>query len=176
VSEPRLVELTVAEFVEAVASTDQPAPAGGSISALTGASCAALLELVCGVRGLGADAETAHELRQTLLELIDEDAVAVRAWLAAPRRSEAREEAGRTASAVPLRIARACSQVVHLARRIDVGGAVRFDVSAAETLAIAAAQAALDLVEANLRSALDPGALQDEIAQLRASLGGSAAR
>jgi formiminotetrahydrofolate cyclodeaminase len=182
VSERRLVELSVAEFVEAVASTDQPAPAGGSVLALAGAGCAALLELVCGVRQahtpgvLERERAEAQRLRRELLALIDEDAAAVGAWLAAPPGSDARRESGRTASAVPLRIAGACSEVVTLSRYIEVDGAVRFDVRAAERLATAAALAALDLVEANLRSAADRGALQDEIARLRASLGGSAAR
>ena len=173
-SERRLVDLSLAEFVEAVASTDQPAPAAGSVSALTGAACAALLELVCGVRRMGDGVERARQLRRQLLALIDEDAAAVTAWLKAPREAAAR----RRALAVPLDIARACARVVGLAANVEAhtSGSPRFDVEAAQQLARAAALAALDLVEANLRSAGDREALQDEITQLRASLGGSAAR
>jgi hypothetical protein len=78
---------------------------------------------------------------------------------------------------VPLAIARACGEVVSLAADVEPHsrGAVRFDVVAAQQLARAAALAALDLVEANLRSDADRAALQDEIDRVRASLGASAA-
>ena len=172
-SEQRLVDLSVAEFVEAVASTNQAAPAAGSVSALTGAACAALLELACGVRGRADCVDTARGLRRTLLGLIDQDATAVEAWLKSPRSSDARRRATR----VPLDIARACGEVVALAAVVapHTTGSVRFDVVAAQQQARAAALAALDLVEANLRSEADRGALQDEIDRLRVSLGASAA-
>jgi formiminotetrahydrofolate cyclodeaminase len=173
VSEQRLVDLSVSEFVEAVASANQPAPAAGSVSALSGAACAALLELACGVRGPADCVDTARGLRRALLGLIDQDAAAVEAWLRSPRAPEAR----RQALAVPLAIARACGEVVALAADVEPHstGAVRFDVVAAQQLARAAALAALDLVEANLRSDADRTTLQDEIDRVRASLGASAA-
>jgi formiminotetrahydrofolate cyclodeaminase len=48
-NERHLTDLSVAEFVRAVASPTQPVPAGGSVAALTGAVSAALLVLVCEV-------------------------------------------------------------------------------------------------------------------------------
>ena len=44
-----LTDLSVSEFLQAVASAAQPVPAGGSVAALSGAACAALLVLVCDV-------------------------------------------------------------------------------------------------------------------------------
>jgi formiminotetrahydrofolate cyclodeaminase len=42
-----LTDLSVSEFLQAVAAAAQPIPAGGSVAALTGVASAALLVLVC---------------------------------------------------------------------------------------------------------------------------------
>ena len=72
-----LIDLTVRDFVAAVASADEPVPAGGSVAALTGASSAALLALVCDVLErhtpgvLIQERERARALHQELLDLVD---------------------------------------------------------------------------------------------------------
>jgi hypothetical protein len=47
--ERHLTDLSVSEFLQAIASAAQPVPAGGSGAALSGAASAALLVLVCDV-------------------------------------------------------------------------------------------------------------------------------
>ncbi|HEV7666555.1 MAG TPA: cyclodeaminase/cyclohydrolase family protein, partial [Chloroflexota bacterium] len=87
----RLVDRSVGEFVAAVASAAEPVPAGGSVSALTGAASAALLVLVCGVLdrkrvdGVEVLLDRAAEVQRRLLALIDEDANAYGAYLVAMR-------------------------------------------------------------------------------------------
>jgi hypothetical protein len=92
----RLIETTVVEFVEAVASPEDAVPAGGSVAALAAASSAALLVLVCEVvagRGqlhVAATQQAARSLQQQLLEFVDEDARAYRAVLESERGSPTR--------------------------------------------------------------------------------------
>ena len=173
-----LLELSVREFVGAVASADQPVPAGGSVAALTGASSAALLALVCEVierktpGGLVKSLETARELQQQLLELVEEDAAAFRGFLDTPRGSAARRAAGQQVASVPLRIGRACLEVWSLVAAIEpnVRGPMHLDVGTARQLATAAAESALDIAEYNLVLIADAGAkqaLREEIAALR---------
>jgi len=173
-----LLELSVREFVGAVASADQPTPAGGSVAALTGASSAALLALVCGVTerkspgGLAQPLERARALQQRLLELVEQDAAAFRAFLDAPRSSPARQAAAERVAAMPLRIGGACLEVRALVAAIEpnVSGALQLDVGAARQLAQAAARSALDIAEHNLALVADPGVkerLGAEITALR---------
>ena len=74
----RLIDLSIAAFVDAVSSTQKPVPAGGSVSALTGSSSAALLVLVCDVLEehspgvLKEVRELARALQQQLLQLVDD--------------------------------------------------------------------------------------------------------
>lgn len=174
-----LLELSVREFVGAVASADQPVPAGGSVAALTGASSAALLALVCEVTerktpgGLAQPLERARDLQQRLLELVEEDAAAFGMFLDAPRGSDARRSAGERVASVPLRIGRTCLEVRALVAAIEpkVSGAMHLDVGAARQLAQAAASSALDIAEYNLVLVAEPTTkerLREEIAALRA--------
>jgi formiminotetrahydrofolate cyclodeaminase len=175
---PKLVELSVGDFVAAVASAEQPVPAGGSVAALTGASSAALLALVCEVLqrhspGLPAQAlDLAQRLQHALLELVDADATAFRAFLDAERGSAARRALATTAASAPLRIGQACLEVLELAQSVEphVHGAMHLDVAAARRLAQAAAHSALDIAEHNLRLVAEPNtreALEAEISALR---------
>src|SRR5438105_4110998 len=113
-SNDRLLEMSVRDFVGAVAAAERPVPAGGSVAALTGAASAALLALVCGVRqrrhsGLLSDQlEAAERLQQQLLELVEEDAAAFRAFLAAKRSGVGLLEAIARAASAPLQIGSAC--------------------------------------------------------------------
>jgi methenyltetrahydrofolate cyclohydrolase len=178
VNSRRLVDLSVADFVAAVGSAHEPVPAGGSVAALTGASSAALLALVCDVLErhtpgvLAQPRQAARGLQQQLLVLVDEDAAAFRAFLDAERGSRAREAAGARVAAVPLHISRACQEVVELEQSIapHVRGAMHLDVSAARQLAAAAGRSALDIAEYNLSLVAEPSArqaLRDDITALR---------
>jgi formiminotetrahydrofolate cyclodeaminase len=172
--------MSVGEFVAAVASANEPVPAGGSVAALSGAASAALLVLVCGVLEhhrpgvVAAQRNQAHELQRRLLDLVDTDAAAFRAFLAAERGSPARQEAATRVAETPLEIARACGQVVELSQTLDpeIGGATRLDLGAGSQMAQAAMRSALDIAEYNLSLVADSAgkaALQSDIRQLRAS-------
>jgi formiminotetrahydrofolate cyclodeaminase len=175
-----LVNLSVAEFVAAVASASEPVPAGGSVAALSGAASAALLVLVCSVLeqhhpgAVAAQQTRARELQRRLLELVDSDAEAFRAFLAAERGSSARREATTRVAEAPLAIARGCGEVVGLAQGLDpdISGATRLDLGAASHMARAAMRSALDIAEYNLSLVADSPrkqALQSDISQLRAN-------
>jgi formiminotetrahydrofolate cyclodeaminase len=175
---PRLINLSIAEFAAAVASAAEPVPAGASVAALSGANSAALLELVCSVRELhqpglvAAQQNQAYALRQRLLELVDADAAAFRAFLATETGSPARQQAATAVAEVPLEIGRACHAVAQLARGLepDIRGATRLDLGAATHTADAAMQSALDIAEYNLRLIADAAAreaFEAEISQLR---------
>jgi formiminotetrahydrofolate cyclodeaminase len=169
-----LLALPLGEFVARVASTDQPVPAGGSVSALVGASSAALLALACGVlvKHHGEEMEPLRQravaLQARLLALLEEDAAAYHAFLESKRDPVA---IGRM-SEVPLEIAAACAEAVALSGEVTqrIRGAVAADVGAAHRLAAAAREAVLDLADENVRAQRDPAAreaLQLRIAQLR---------
>ena len=150
-------------------------PAGGSVTALTGACAAALLALACGVlvkRGV-ADGEAlrarAAALQSELLLLVDEDADAYDAFLEARREPSAIARMCET----PLRVAEACRALDDVAERVSalITGAIGADVRAARRLAAAARAAALELAEANLNAKMDAVAkaeLKQRIEELRA--------
>jgi len=173
-AEGRLVSLTVSEFVARVASTAEAVPAGGSVSALVGASSAALLALAAGVlvhRGV-ADAEglrtRAEALQTRLLAMVDADATAYHAFLEDKRAPNA---IMRMAD-VPLEIAAACGEAQALADEVAerITGSIGADVRAAHRMAQAAHDAALELAEANLpyvRDELQRDQLRGRLADLR---------
>src|SRR5690242_6649162 len=119
-SRESLVALAVSDFVARVASTEEPVPAGGSVSALVGASSAALIALACGVlvnRGhVDAQAlrERAERLQADLLALVDEDADAYNVFL------EDKKDAAAIArmNDLPLQIAAACQALVALSDEV----------------------------------------------------------
>lgn len=174
-----LVDLTVRDFVAAVASADEPVPAGGSVAACTGASSAALLALVSEVLErhtpgvLLQERDRARGLQQQLLELVDVDARAFRAFLDAERGSPARSEAGVGSVEAPMRIGRACLEVVGLAGAIEphVRGAMHLDVGAARRMAEAGASSSLAIAEYNLRMVSDLTKRQALEAEIRAARG-----
>jgi formiminotetrahydrofolate cyclodeaminase len=148
------------------------------VAALSGAASAALIELVCSVREqhhpgvVVRQQHRAHALQRRLLELVDADASAFRAFLAAERGSPARRAAAEKVAETPLEIARACGEVVQLARALDpeITGATRLDLGAASHMAHAAMRSALDIAEFNLNLLADSAAraaLQSDISQLR---------
>ena len=171
--------MSVRDFVGAVAAAERSVPAGGSVAALTGAASAALLALVCGVLQrrqpgvLSDQLETAARLQQHLLELVDEDAAAFRAFLAAKRSGVGLLEAIARAASAPLQIGSACAQVIALSDTVeaDTAGPMLGDVRAARHLAAAAVQTAVAIAEQNLDLQPDAEArqaLEEEISRLRA--------
>jgi formiminotetrahydrofolate cyclodeaminase len=175
-----LLERSVADFLDAVASEAEPVPAGACAAALTGAVSAALVVLVCrvlqrrrnapDVAGLLAQAAA---LQTRLAELIDADAAAFDAYTSAPESTKTQKllDATRT----PLDIAAACVDAVAAARALSplATRSVRSDAAVAERLAESAARAALDTAGSNLATLADsPGraSLQDEWESLRARL------
>jgi methenyltetrahydrofolate cyclohydrolase len=130
-----LVDKPVTEFLDELAS-GAPAPGGGSVAALSGALAAALVSMVCNLtvgRKKYADVEPevrkvlgqAEALRGDLTGFLDEDVAVftvVAAAMKMPRDTEeqkaARQEALQTAlknaTAVPMKVARACAAVIDL--------------------------------------------------------------
>jgi formiminotetrahydrofolate cyclodeaminase len=176
-----LIDLSVREFVAAVASAETPVPAGGSVVALSGACAAGLLALVCEVTqrhqpgALGEQRHGAERLKGLLLKLVDEDAAAYQAFLATPRGSEDRQAAVNRVAATPLAIGRACVELIGLSRTIeaDIRGPLLGDVRTARHLAQAAVRTAVDLAEQNLTLIKDASArrsLEAAVTSLRAAL------
>ncbi|UCG03959.1 MAG: cyclodeaminase/cyclohydrolase family protein [Candidatus Heimdallarchaeota archaeon] len=131
-TEKKLVDLTVTEFVEEVAS-DKPAPGGGSVSALGGALGAALAVLV-GKTTVGKEkfaevnsemegvVSRGTELHQKLNKMVDEDTNAFNDILKAYRmpkdkpevRSKAIQNATIGAAEVPLEVAKLSFEALDL--------------------------------------------------------------
>jgi formiminotetrahydrofolate cyclodeaminase len=173
----RLVDRSVREFVASVASKDEPVPAGGSVAALTGASSAALLVLVCGVlerkhvEGASDLLPRARGLQDRLLKLLDADADAFRAYLDARRASQDVESALNVTTQIPLDIAGACVEVVGLSRQVEdrTRGPMLSDVRTARSLASAALAAALDIAEQDVQlhaDAAEQARLREAISRL----------
>jgi len=174
----RLVDRSVIEFIDAVGSATEPVPAGGSVAALTAAGGAALLALVCGVLrrhqpvALEAVLDAAQRLRQELLDLVDEDAAAFRAFLDATRADQDLEAVTRRVGAVPLQIARASLEIIELSYQLDGQrtGSMAADVRAARHLANASLETALDIANENLDMQPDEparSALREVIGELQ---------
>jgi len=175
-----------------VASVDEPAPAGGSVSALTGALSASLLMLVGRVTQARPDPAPefaallarAESLRQRLEGMIDADARAFQNLMAVRRlpRHDAMERTTRRvalkqalgrATHSPLEIAQACADLVAIADRVEAlaTGEIVSDARVARTLARAALESSLDTVEQNLPHVDDDkqrAAMDRELRRLRA--------
>ena len=161
-----LKDHTISEFLEQTASAE-PLPGGGCAAALNAALAASLTEMVANLtigrkefqaveEEMQEIAKTAADLRIKLQNDIDNDARAYRAVLAAfklpkttdedkKRRSDAIQQAFKTAATVPLGVARDTMKILDLAARAikngnpnaATDGAVA--VLAARTAALAAA-------------------------------------
>ena len=162
-----LADRPLAALLDVVASTD-PAPGGGSSSALAAALGASLLEMAAGLElaretpdpalseGLP---ERARELRAQALALADRDLSsyapvldALRLPAGHPERAQRLEAALTEASRAPLAIAETAAEAAELGARVTVvsNAAVRGDALAGVLIAEAAAAAAASLVEINL--------------------------
>ena len=173
-----LTKLTVEDFISQLASAS-PTPGGGSASALAGAMAAAMVEMACNLtvgREKFQDVESelqtvlarAKELRERMLEAVDEDTKAYDAVSQAYKLAKTTdsEKAERTAAIqaalqhatdVPLQVAKAASETAQLAvialKKSNPN--VASDARVARLLADAARDGAIANVEINLGSIKD---------------------
>ncbi len=167
-----LASMTLQEFSDET-SRDSTAPGGGSVAALAGAMGAALAAMVAnlphpkaafaGVREeLESIAVRGQELKQSLLDAIDDDTWAFQkvmeaGKLPAAKREAALREATLGAAAVPLTVVEACPEIVDLCRRsLDAGmKASGSDAGVGATMARSAAVGAAMNVYINLQDMAD---------------------
>ena len=174
---------TIDAWLDELASP-APAPGGGAAAALSASTGASLICMVCNLtigkpkyaafqETLTAALARAQEIRQAALRLVDEDARAFSAVMAAyqlPRgddaeraaRAVAVQEALAAAAQVSLRIAELAAEVIGLADGIVDGANVNVisDVGVAAATARAGLQSALVTVEVNLAGMTDAQARQ----------------
>jgi formiminotetrahydrofolate cyclodeaminase len=171
---------TIDVWLDQLASS-APAPGGGAAAAMSAATGAALVEMVCNLT-IGKPKFAAHEatmtaalaratdLRKQALQLADDDARAFAAVAGAYRLPKDTEEAQRERSAaiqaalveaadVPLRTAVLAAEVIGLAERILDGANpnVLGDVAVAASAARSALESAEVNVAANIASMTDAG-------------------
>jgi methenyltetrahydrofolate cyclohydrolase len=180
---PGLADQPLGRLLGFVAASD-PAPGGGSSSAVAAALGAALLEMSASLeiaRGNSdiddAVAERARELRAQALELADRDLSSYAPVLEAqrlpsgnPDRQERLEAALTEASPTPLAIAENAAEAADLGARVTAAchPAVRGDALAGVLIAEAATAAAASLVEINLAGADGPDLARAREARRRA--------
>lgn len=164
---------TIDEFLASLAAPT-PAPGGGAAAAISGATAAALVEMVAGLSlkkipdGTDAalqqrTAEQMATIRRELIALADDDAEAYDAFVHAMRlpkgeelerevRGRAMSAAAERAAAVPLETLRAITSVAEAARLLTNRSLVSAasDLDVALRLARAAGLSAAENVEANL--------------------------
>ena len=151
------VSLSLEDYSKALASPAF-APGGGSAAALCAALAAALLSMS---RSLGCEDKAvrdSEELREALMELVDEDSAAFApvadAWKLpadAPHRAEALEKAHAGAAALPLRLMRLCGRLIALCEemRDKCGKNLLSDVAVSAALSRSVLCAAAVNVRAN---------------------------
>jgi len=167
-----LASMTLQGFADET-SRDSAAPGGGSVSALVGALGAALAAMVANLahpKGafaavrdeLEAIAVEGQELKQQLLDAIDEDTWAFERLMAANRlagdeKKEAVHEATLGAARVPLAVAEACPRIAELCGRVaEIGMAASLsDAGVGAAMARAASIGAAMNVRINLQGLAD---------------------
>ncbi len=170
---------TLQTFLTELASAE-PAPGGGSVAALSGSLGAALVAMVCrltigrkGYEAVDAEMQTilprAEALQRELADLMQADTDAYTRVMDAyklPKNSDA-EKLARTqaiqaalqhASAVPLRVAELCEQVLELARPVAEYG----NKHAASDGGVGALMAEAGLRGAAFNVTINLGSIQDE--------------
>ncbi|MBI2864858.1 MAG: cyclodeaminase/cyclohydrolase family protein [Chloroflexi bacterium] len=172
-------DTTVRAFLDQLAS-NAPTPGGGSVAALTGALGAGLISMVCNLtigkekfKDVEADVKEilaqSERLRSRLMELIDADVAAYGKLSAAyklPRATD-EEKKARTAAiqtalldatAVPVSIAEACSQVIDLC----TPAADKGNVGAVSDVGVAVLLAEAGLRSADLNVMINLSAIKDQ--------------
>jgi len=163
-------DISVGEFLDAIAS-ERVAPAGGTATAITGATGAALCEMVCTHTVAAADSEAdadgfdqeslpalrarLHRRRQTLLALGEQDAGLVEEVFGDGEAPSARLQ--RRAAGIPLAVSETALGVVTDAETVHRRGrdGVAADARTGAYLADAAVRASLETLRINV------GALSD---------------
>lgn len=172
-------EQALADYIAALAAPT-PTPGGGAAAAVSGATAAALAEMVAGLSLKkspdGADAALQHRVaaqmqtvRGELLRLADEDATAYDAFIQAARlpkveegereaRGRAMSAAAKHAAEVPLQTLRAISTLAEAAHSLVNHSllSAASDLDVALRFARAAGLSAAENVEANLPFIDDP--------------------
>ncbi len=157
-----LKDHTLQAYLEELASR-KPVPGGGSVAALVAALAVGLITMAAQYSiGRGAASverrlrrvvERSEAIRSRLLELVDADAQAYLAVVAARQVSDPREKrkALRAAAAVPREVARLCQQAVALAPFLVERGNPHLvsDVEVAGELLLAAYRSAMINVAVN---------------------------
>lgn len=188
--------MALVDLLDAFAS-NEPVPGGGSAAALAGALGASLLIMVAGLpkTRTGAPEEAAdlaeasarlRPLRDSLLELVDDDSRAYTAVLEAmrlPRQTEVEKETRRTAvdaamhgaTRVPLETMRFCQQALRGAIVVATHGNrnAATDTGATVELLVAALRSAGMNVDVNLAGTSD-AAFAERVAAERAQLAADA--
>jgi len=179
-----LAGMTVQGFADET-SRDSAAPGGGSVAALAGALAASLAAMVANlphpksayaeVRDeLEAIAVEAQELKQRLLDAIDEDTWAFERMMAAGRSGDeaALREATLGAARVPLAVVEACPRIAELCgRAVELGlPASASDGGVGAAMARAAAIGAAMNVRINLREMADDPEARELLERARRAL------
>jgi methenyltetrahydrofolate cyclohydrolase len=178
-------------------SSSAPTPGGGSAAALAGAIGASLLAMVAALpktknntpeerAALEAARATILQLRSQLVELIDRDAAAYDAVVAAYRlpkatddekaaRKTSIQDALKLATEVPLETYLAVNNVMREAAAVAEAGnpSAKSDLAVALQLIGTAGQGALLNIEANLGSVTDQAFVQNVVARVKESFEGS---
>ena len=174
-----LTELKSTDFLTALASS-APAPGGGGGAAMSGALAAALASMVANLT-IGKEKfaqqelevkellDEAEEVRQTLLQLVEDDAAVFNSFMACYKlpkgteeektaRTQAIRQAAKQAAEVPLAIAKASYRALQLAQRlVCIGNPGVITDGACSALV---ARAALRCAEYNVR--INLGLTKDE--------------
>lgn len=185
----RLTELSVTQFLDALASKE-PTPGGGGGAALAGALGAALASMVCNLT-VGKEKYAAVQeeiqailakmeaLRHKLTDLVEADKEAYGVLAAAYKmpkdteeqkkaRADAVQKALIKATETPMEIARCCVEVLQLCAPIAEKG----NVSAVSDAGVGALLAEAGLRSAALNVLINLGAIKDQefVARIRAEL------
>lgn len=176
-----MVDGSVREFLERVASSS-PTPGGGSVAALAGAIACALSEMVCNLTiGKKKYAHVEQEmkellqqcgaLRETCMQLVDEDARAFDEVMRAFREKRGIQEAIKGAAETPLRTARTCIAIAEHIREVARKGNKNSitDAGVAALMTQTAFHSALLNVRINLKE-IDDGAYVSHMEKQMASM------
>lgn len=178
-----LIDQTISQFLDELAS-NSPAPGGGSVAALAGATGAALTSMVCNLTiGKKKYADVQNEmitvvqrselLRKELTTLIDKDTEAFNTVMAAfglPKGTEQEQaawstairEATKSATLIPLGVMRVCQQALHYAKTVAQKGNKNSasDAGVAALMLQASCAGAALNVRINLNGLTDPAFVQ----------------
>lgn len=184
-----MIDKRIVDFLDELAS-DAPTPGGGGAAAIMGAMAASLVSMVCrltigkkGYEQFGEQMQSilaeAEDLRLQLQPMVKLDAEVFDQVMAAYRmpkatesesqiRSAAIQDALRTATEIPLRCARACSDLIRLSRiAADHGNRnVVSDAGVAVMAAYAGLKSAALNVYVNTAALLDRGFAETSVTEI----------